>query len=247
MNSSDPIELLFGGMGKLGPGSNADTAHVLHLLPKRAFHVVVDAGCGSGRQTLVLAKELKTVIHAVDLHQPFLDEVTRRANEQDLGSFVQTHCMDMRNIPAVFRDIDLLWSEGAAYNIGFSEAMLAWAPAIRSDGIAVISECSWITDRIPLQVKEYFSAAYPAMRSVQLNVEAAISAGYKVLHTYILPRHTWIEGYYDILRPRAKALADHAVPAVREVAVETLREIEIFESSEDSYGYVFYILQRAQR
>jgi hypothetical protein len=28
-------------------------------------------------------------------------------------------------------------------------------------------------------------------------------------------------------------------------ATETLQEIEIFERSEDSYGYVFYVLQRA--
>ena len=28
-------------------------------------------------------------------------------------------------------------------------------------------------------------------------------------------------------------------------AVEIIREIEIFEQSEDSYGYVFYVLQHA--
>jgi hypothetical protein len=55
MNDSDPITLLFGGMEKLSPGSNADTLHVLHLLPKQAFRVVVDAGSGTGRQTLALA------------------------------------------------------------------------------------------------------------------------------------------------------------------------------------------------
>jgi hypothetical protein len=32
MNSHDPVNLLFGGMEKLGPGDNVHTLHVLHLL-----------------------------------------------------------------------------------------------------------------------------------------------------------------------------------------------------------------------
>ena len=45
--------------------------------------------------------------------------------------------------------------------------------------------------------------------------------------------------------PRAKSLANHPDVAVRDFAVETLKEIETFEISEDSYGYVFYVLQRS--
>ena len=43
----------------------------------------------------------------------------------------------------------------------------------------------------------------------------------------------------------AKALLDHPAPSVRDFAAETVREIEVFQCSEDSYGYVFYVLQRA--
>jgi hypothetical protein len=45
--------------------------------------------------------------------------------------------------------------------------------------------------------------------------------------------------------PRAKALLDHPESAVRDFAAETVKEIEIFERSENSNGYVVYILQRA--
>jgi len=53
-----------------------------------------------------------------------------------------------------------------------------------------------------------------------------------------------VDGYYDILEPRAKVLVDHPDPAVREFAVEIVKEVEIVRCSEDSYGYVFYLLQR---
>ena len=43
MTTYNPIDLLFGGMEKLGPGGNPHTLHVLRLLPKIRFDVIVDA------------------------------------------------------------------------------------------------------------------------------------------------------------------------------------------------------------
>ena len=70
------------------------------------------------------------------------------------------------------------------------------------------------------------------------------ASGYKSLEASILPAEAWVDGYYEILEPRAKALLDHPNDSVREFASETLREIEVFGQSEGSYGYVFYVLQR---
>ena len=53
-----------------------------------------------------------------------------------------------------------------------------------------------------------------------------------------------MEGYYETLRPRAEALLDHQDPAVRGIAAETVMEIDVFDRAGDSYGYVFYVLQR---
>ncbi len=245
MSHADPIDLLFGGLEKLGPGGNEHTLYVLRLLPKRQFRVVVDAGCGAGRQTLVLARELGALIHAVDSHEPFLVELRTRAREARLDQCVQAHRMDMKDIPQVFPAMDLLWSEGAAYNIGFSNALAIWAPAIVADGFAVISELSWLKEQAPEAVRDFFQSGYPAMQSVERNIAVAVAAGYKLLATYTLPREAWVDGYYDILALRAKALLAHPDLPVRDFAAETIREIEILDCSEDSYGYVFYVLQRS--
>jgi trans-aconitate methyltransferase len=244
MTIHDPIELLFGGMEKLGPGDDAHTLHVLRLLPEDRFRVVVDAGCGTGRQTMVLARELATLIHCIDTYEPFLNHLLQRAQRAGMAHLVQAHTMDMKDIPGAFQNIDLLWSEGAAYNIGFPNALATWAPALRPGGYAVISELSWMREQVPEAEKEFFGAAYPDMRSVQQNIAAAEMAGYKLLATHTLPRESWIDGYYDILLPRAQGLLDHPDPSVRNLASETLREIEVFESSQGSYGYVLYALQR---
>jgi cyclopropane fatty-acyl-phospholipid synthase-like methyltransferase len=81
MNTSNPIDALFGGMDKLGPGSDRESRHVLGLLPKKKFPVIVDAGCGAGCQTLVLAKELDTPVQAIDSYEPFLNHLKQRAKQ----------------------------------------------------------------------------------------------------------------------------------------------------------------------
>lgn len=244
MDDYDFLKLFFGGMEKLGPGDNTSTLRVLEFLPKRDFRLVVDAGCGTGRQTLTLAKELGTPIHAIDVHESFLKDLTRRAQENGLKHLVNPHCMDMQDIAKTFQDIDLLWSEGSVYNIGFSNALTTWASSITPGGFLVVSELSWLKEQIPEPVKAFFKTGYPDMQSIERNIEVSEKTGYKVIKTHVLPRESWVEGYYDILGPRAQALKDHEDASVREFAEETLREIEVFEISEDSYGYVFLVLQR---
>ena len=245
MDNTNPVDLLFGGMEKLGPGSNADTLHVLSLLPRQQFHVVVDSGCGTGRQTLALARKLGTRVHAVDSYEPFLSNLAHRAKEQHIEQLVQNHCMDMKDIRQAFQDIDLLWCEGAAYNIGFANALATWLPALAVGGLAVVSELVWLKEHAPDDAKEYFSSSYPDMQSLQHNRTVAERIGYKVLATHTLPRSAWVNGYYDLLALRANTLLVHADPAVQALAAEMVREVEVFEISEDSYGYVFYVLQRA--
>ena len=243
VSAVDPFDLLFAGLEKLGPGDNAHTRKVLKLLPQRKFNVVVDAGCGTGRQTLALATELGTTIHAVDSRASFLDQLSQRARAAKVDRLVQTHCMDMKDIPTAFPDIDLLWTEGAAYSIGFGNAFATWHRAIVPGGFAVASELTWLNEPSDAE-REFFRAGYPDMQSIQDNIATVEQAGYKVLTTHTLPAQAWTDGYYDVLGPRARQMLDHPDAAVRALAADTLREIEIFEQSDGSYGYVFYVGQR---
>jgi len=238
------IDLLFGNMKKLGPSSDADTRHALGLLPSRKFESIVDAGCGSGRQTIVLARDLNTLIHAIDAHQPFLDDLHRYAGDEGIGHLIQTHCMDTRKLPDAFRNVDRLWSEGAAYNIGFANAPRVWSSAVAPRGCVALTELTWLSEDAPGIAKEFFAVGYPAMQSVQQNIADCQNAGYQLLTTYTLPKEAWTDDFYEVLEPRATSLADHTDGSIRELAAGMLQEIEVFKQAGDSYGYVFYILQR---
>jgi hypothetical protein len=193
---------------------------------------------------MVLARELGTRIDAVDLYQPFLNRLERHAKEKHIDHLVRTHCMNVKEIANVFPTIDLLWAEGAAYNIGFANALATWAKAIKPNRFAVVSELCWLREEIPDAVREFFRSAYAEMQSVAQNIAIAEEAGYKIFNIYTLPQEAWMKDYYDVLEPRAESLVNHSDVAVRNFAVETLKEIETFRISDNSYGYVFFVLQR---
>ena len=150
--------------------------------------------------------------------------------------------MDMKEIPSAFPRVDLLWSEGAAYNMGFGNALAAWAPLTRPDGFVVVSELCWLREDAPEAARSFFRSGYPEMKSLEQNVALAERAGFRVLEAHTLRREAWVDGYYDVLGPRAQALVDHPDAAVREFASETLEEIRVFERAEGSYGYVVFVL-----
>jgi trans-aconitate methyltransferase len=245
MSNADPIELLFGGMEKLGPGSDPDTLKVLEMLPRRVPQIIIDAGCGTGRQTLVLANRLQTTVHAVDNYEPFLVSLKRRAKDAGVEHLVETHCMDMAEIPNAFREIDLLWAEGSAYSIGFKHALRTWHSPLKPCGFLVVSELCWLHQDAPAEVTRFFQIEYPEMKTVDENRALAKNAGYDILATHTLAPETWVDGYYDVLEERARRLLDHPDKTVRDFAAGAVEEVRIFGGSKDSYGYVFYVLQKA--
>lgn len=233
-------------MEKLGPGSDADTLQALAMIPLGSFPLVVDAGSGIGRQTLALVGRLQTVVHAVDTAAKHLDSLNRYAEQFGLAHLVHTHCIDMADIPTIFHDVDLLWSECAAYHIGFRNALAIWFEAIRPGGYAVVSELSWLHDEVPKHVRAYFRSGYPNMHTVDENLSIARDAGYDVIGTHLLSKAAWIDGYYDKLEPLAQSLLQHPEKAVRAFAAQTLNGIRVFDSAEGNYGYMFYILRKPE-
>jgi serine/threonine-protein kinase HipA len=235
----------FGKAKKLAPGSDADTLKVLAMLPDtNSFQVIVDAGCGTGRQTIALARQLNSTVHAVDLSEAWLNHLSQQAENLGIEHLVKTHCMDMADIPQTFPQIDLLWSECAAYHIGFANALKSWFPAIRAGGYAVVSELSWLRDTIPAEAQEYLQSSYPDIRNTDQNISIAQDIGYKVIATPVLSKAAWIEDYYETLVPLARSLLNHDEKSVRDFAAETLKGVWIFDHFGDSYGYVFYVLKK---
>lgn len=147
---SEAFFRLFKGLPRQGPGSDACTREALRRLPELpAAPRVLDLGCGSGRSALVLAEVLRTKVIAVDNHQPFLDQLRTAAQERGLADLIEIRCADMAAPGVPAGGIDLLWSEGAIYLLGFEEGLRLWRPLLAPGGCLAASECSWLLAEPP--------------------------------------------------------------------------------------------------
>ena len=242
---SEAFFRLFEGLPRQGPGSDACTREALRRIPDLPDAPrVLDLGCGSGRSALVLAEALRTRVTAVDNHQPFLDQLRATARERALEHLIEPRCTDMAAPGVPAGSIDLLWSEGALYLLGFEEGLRLWRRLLAPGGCLAVSECSWLSADPPAEAVAYFHEGYPRMGGIEQNLARARAAGFEVLDHFALPPEAWWDEYYTPLEARIARLAPDTGPELTAVVEETRREIELYRSHGDTYGYVFYLLRR---
>ncbi len=243
---TDPkMELLFSffeGVHRKGPGSESSTRKALAQLAEiPSSPQVVDLGSGSGAASLVLADEGASVT-AVDIYQPFLDRLDALAAEAGLASQIRTVAADITDPPFPDGSFDLVWSEGAIYLVGFEEGLKRWRRLLRPGGHLAVTEATWLTANPPAKAAAFWEAAYPAITTVEENLNLVRSAGLESLDHFVLPSEDW-SGYYEPLQKQLTLFrAEHGENLdARDFADDLQQEIDIWRECGDSYGYVFYL------
>ncbi len=232
---------LFESTPRQGPGSVASTHRALTLLPDgMRIERVLDLGCGTGASTLVLAEDTGAQITAVDIHPPFLETLRGRAAERGVAGRITTLVADMSDTDVLGDGYDLVWAEGSAYNIGFTNALRLWRPLLRPGGCLVVSELVWFTAEPAARAVEFFTEHYPEMGDEAQRLGDAREAGYEVLGSFRLPPGDW-HAYYDgVDEALQDAVRRHGE---REIYAATRLEKEIYAACGDDYGYVCLALR----
>ena len=234
------FEALHRGLPRQGPGSDATTRELLRAarpLPERPR--ALDLGCGPGRSALLLASEAGAQVTAIDLHQPFLDELRAAATARGLTSIRTLRC-SMLELPFAPGTFDLIWVEGAVYNVGFDRGLAYWGRLLAPGGALIVTECEWSTATPSAAARAFWDAHYDLRRTEQ-NVAAAQALGYTVEATYRLPDSDWFDEYYTPLAQRV-ATGDPAHAAAIDA---TLDEIAMRRRHGRDYQYTGYVLRHA--
>lgn len=103
-----------------GPGSPEVTLKVLSFIDHLTDHSrIADLGCGTGGQTMTLARHAPGQITGLDFFPGFVERFNHNARELNLQERVKGIVGSMDALPFGEEELDLIWSEGAIYNIGF--------------------------------------------------------------------------------------------------------------------------------
>jgi cyclopropane fatty-acyl-phospholipid synthase-like methyltransferase len=231
-----------------GPGSKIETLKALRCmnLPVDRKLKVADIGCGSGGQTITLAQQINGQIIAIDLFAEFLDELKTKAEKSGLAERIVTLEASMESLPFIHEEFDIIWSEGAIYNIGFEHGIRKWKDYLKTGGYLAVSEITWITNSRPKEIEDFWIQEYPEIDIASNKIKILEDNGYSLAGYFYLNQNSWIEHYYQPLEARFQPFLErnnHSELA-RKVVEEHKDEIDLYLKYKDYYSYGFYVARK---
>jgi SAM-dependent methyltransferase len=234
----------YSSVERQGPGSPEITIKALSFIDNLSEESrIVDIGCGTGGQTMVMAQNTSGHITGIDLFPVFIDLFNYNAKKLNLQDKVDGIVGSMDNLPFKNEELDLIWSEGAIYNIGFERGLNEWRKFLKKGGYVAVSEGSWFTDERPTEIEEFWMDAYPEIDTIPNKVEQMQKAGYIPVATFILPEECWTEHFFA---PQVSAqevfLKKYAGnKTAKDFIANQQHETQLYYKYKEYYGYVFYI------
>ena len=151
----------------------------------------------------------------------------------------------MESLPFKEEELDLIWSEGAIYNIGFERGINEWRKLLKPGGYIAVTENTWFTEERPEEIQSFWDKAYPEIDTISNKVGQMQKAGYLPVATFVVPEKCWTDFYAGQSKMQESLLEKYKGDKTAEeyVACE-LYEAELYRKYKEYYGYVFYIGKR---
>ena len=191
------------------------TRTAFNLIPPIENPSILDIGCGSGLQSIELAKICNGHITAIDIDVPALMLLQRRIKEQGLSHRFSIMQVSMHDIHKLGKTYDIIWAEGSIYAVGFEKGIRDWKQILTRYGFLVVHDEN---DR------------------VDTKLEIIKKHGYKILGQIEVPHEEWEERYY---KPLLSTLATKKLPESE--FRELRKEIDTFKRTK--MGSIFFVLQ----
>ncbi len=239
---------VYESLPRQGPGSRACAARALDLcrgLPDEPD--ILDLGCGVGGQTLQLAElSSGSSIVAIDSHAPSIERLQATVAERGLSSRVRALVGEMAHPGQAPESFDLVWSEGALYNIGLRNALRVCFELLRPGGYLAFTDAVWRKEGPPAVVKTGFDLDYPSMGWLTDDLSAIRDGGFGLIGHFTLPDAAWWDDFYTPMESRIAELRGKYAkdPEAIEILDQQAREPEIHRRYSDYYAYEFFVVRR---
>ena len=233
-------------MPRQGSGRDEYTQKAFELIPKINQPKILDIGCGPGMQTIKLAKMSGGEVIGIDIFKQYLDQFQELINKENLQDRVKAVKQSMTDIKYPEESFDIIWAEGSIFIIGFEKGLNEWKKYIKKGGYLAVHEMAWLKDDPPKEIYDFWENVYPAIDTIENNLEIIKKCNYKIKGHFPLPEDAWWEFYYNPLEKRLKKLRIKYKNNQKALNMidEEQKEIDLFKKYNEWYGSVFYIMQK---
>lgn len=238
---------VFEALPRQGPGNRACAARALafcrELPPAPA---VLDLGCGVGGQTLHLAELTSGSIVALDSHAPSIERLRATVAARGLAERIRPVVGDMASPGLPSASFDLVWSEGALYNIGIENALRICHGLLRPGGYLAFTDAVWRKENPPPEVKASFELDYPAMARVSDILAVIERAGFALLGHFSLPDEAWWDDFYTPMQQHIEDLRSRYADDGESLAVldQLAQEPAMHRRHSNYFAYEFFVVRR---
>ncbi len=243
------IREYFSSIERQGPGSPQVTLQALSFVDNLTKNShIADIGCGTGGQTMTLAQNAPGKITAIDISLEYIEKLNKNSQHLNLQDKVNGIVGSMDNLPFYEEELDLIWSEGAIYNIGFERGLNEWRKCLKKGGYLAVTENTWFTTERPEEVQKFWQKAYPEIDTISNKIAQMQKAGYIPIATFILPENCWTEYYFPTLvTAQDNFLRKYAGNKAAEDFIKHEQYVkELYLKYKAYFGYAFYIGKRIE-
>jgi len=236
---------VYGSLPRAGPGSDELTRRAFEMIPLLpASPRILDVGCGPGMQTVELLRSCAGTVVALDFLPEMIDRANAEADMAGVSDRLETVVQDMKEMTFPASSFDVIWSEGAIYNLGFEAGLKEFRRFVRPGGYVAVSEAVWLKPHPPSEAVEFW-LDYPEIDTVAVKLEVIKRVGYEVLGHFVFPGSAWTDQYYN---PMEKRIAEKekdwiGIPEAESVLREARNEISVFRHHSDYFSYAFFVMR----
>jgi ubiquinone/menaquinone biosynthesis C-methylase UbiE len=201
------------------------TRKAFRMLPQQDNPRILDIGCGSGIPTLELARLSRGDVIGIDIEQRALDKFTSKIKEAGLTDRVKAIKCSMFNMDFAEESLDIIWSEGSIYAIGFERGLREWKRFLKPDGFMVIHD---------------------EQGNIREKLEQVSSCGYELLGYFRLSENVWWKEYFA---PLEKWIAESQTrytddPKVLEEVHQAQGELDMFKKHPERNRSVCFVIKK---
>ncbi len=209
---------------------------------------VLELGCGSGAQTMVLAEKLPQGFHltAIDPRQALIDRLKLEVKDYEFEHSILPLCARIDAFPYLPGSCDLLWCAGSMPKIPLSRALPQWKSYLKPTGCMVFLQWLWNEPKETQDeaLTSLMDRVNPRMTTQDEVLKQLRDAELDLVGAFMIPREDWWDGYYHPMK-RIVTLLKTGIylhhPVARAVMEQFDQEILARKTCEQSYDAAIFI------